>query len=285
MDVNSARTFLAIVDTGNFNRAADLVHVTQSTVSARIKTLEESLGQQLFNRSKSGVTLTNAGNHFVSHAQNIVHSWEQARHDVALPENYQSVIVLGGQFTLWDSLLLKWVPWVQRSLPDIALRTELGSSPELMKMLLDGQIDIAVMYSPQHRTGFEIEELYTDTLELYSTSFKTKNPGEQGYVYIDWGPEFKSAYVESFPTLGPPALAMSHGPMGLNHIVEFGGSGFFPLSSVSEYVENETLFKVSDTPSFTRSVYVVYPSENVADQGFKTGLQGLRYIASLEGKD
>jgi DNA-binding transcriptional LysR family regulator len=48
MDVTSARTFLAIVDTGNFNRTAEIVNVTQSTVSARIKALEGSLDQKLF---------------------------------------------------------------------------------------------------------------------------------------------------------------------------------------------------------------------------------------------
>ena len=54
MDVAAAKTFLAIVEAGNFVAAAQRLHVTQSTVSARIKTLESALGRELFIRNKAG---------------------------------------------------------------------------------------------------------------------------------------------------------------------------------------------------------------------------------------
>ncbi|MDX1743391.1 MAG: LysR family transcriptional regulator, partial [Ruegeria sp.] len=61
MDIELARTFLAVVETGTFFDAANRVHVTQSTVSMRIRTLEQQLGQAVFERGKSGATLTPAG--------------------------------------------------------------------------------------------------------------------------------------------------------------------------------------------------------------------------------
>ena len=54
MDVTLARTFLTVMDTGSFVLAAERLHVTQSTISSRIKTLEDLLGRSLFDRSKSG---------------------------------------------------------------------------------------------------------------------------------------------------------------------------------------------------------------------------------------
>jgi len=63
MDIELARTFLAVVETGSFLDAADKVHVTQSTVSTRIRTLEQQLGRPVFERSKTGATLTPAGVH------------------------------------------------------------------------------------------------------------------------------------------------------------------------------------------------------------------------------
>jgi LysR family transcriptional regulator, flagellar master operon regulator len=53
MDIDRARTFLEIVHSGSFLRAADRLHVTQTTVSARIRTLEEELGRQLFIRNRN----------------------------------------------------------------------------------------------------------------------------------------------------------------------------------------------------------------------------------------
>lgn len=61
MDVDLARTFLTISETAHFGKAARALNVTQSTISARIKTLEDMLGQPLFVRSKLGTTLTQIG--------------------------------------------------------------------------------------------------------------------------------------------------------------------------------------------------------------------------------
>ena len=64
MDTELARTFLEIVSTGSFVRAAERLNVGQTTVSARIKMLEQQLGRALFVRNKAGATLLPPGNSF-----------------------------------------------------------------------------------------------------------------------------------------------------------------------------------------------------------------------------
>ena len=83
MDTELARTFLAVVATGNFISAADRLHVTQSTVSARIHALERTLGCILFVRNRGGTTLTAAGRQFQKHASTLVRTVEQARTSLA----------------------------------------------------------------------------------------------------------------------------------------------------------------------------------------------------------
>ncbi len=61
MDITLARTFLDIVSAGSFVRAAERLHVTQTAVSARVRTLEEQVGATLFVRNKAGASLTPAG--------------------------------------------------------------------------------------------------------------------------------------------------------------------------------------------------------------------------------
>ena len=56
MDVDLARTLVAIVETGSFKEAANKLYLTQSAVSARIKILEDAVGKRLLERSKSGAT-------------------------------------------------------------------------------------------------------------------------------------------------------------------------------------------------------------------------------------
>ena len=69
MDTELARTFLEIVSTGSFIRAAERLNVGQTTVSARIRTLEQQLGRPLFVRNKGGASLTPAGEQFLRYAR------------------------------------------------------------------------------------------------------------------------------------------------------------------------------------------------------------------------
>ena len=67
MDIELARTFLAVVTTGSFQGAADGLNVTQTAVSARIRSLEDELGRRVFVRNKAGARLTVAGQLFLRH--------------------------------------------------------------------------------------------------------------------------------------------------------------------------------------------------------------------------
>ena len=132
MDINLARTFLAIVETGSFLRAAERLHVTQTAVSARVKALEELLGRKLFVRNKSGATLTPAGVRFRRSASTLVQVWERARQQVGMPPGRRAVLTVGCEISLWDPLLLNWLLFMRTSAPHFALRTEVGFPDDLL---------------------------------------------------------------------------------------------------------------------------------------------------------
>jgi len=100
MDITAARTFLEIVKTGSFVRAAANLNVTQTTVSARVRVLEEQLDRQLFVRNKAGARLTPAGDQFLRYATTLVQVWETARHQVAMPAGRENVVSVGGEHSL-----------------------------------------------------------------------------------------------------------------------------------------------------------------------------------------
>ena len=98
MDTELARTFLSVVAAGNFVKAGERLFVTQSTVSARIQSLEEQLGCRLFERNKGGTTLTAAGKQFQRHAVSLMRTLQQARQDVGTPTGYRASLTIGGRF-------------------------------------------------------------------------------------------------------------------------------------------------------------------------------------------
>jgi DNA-binding transcriptional LysR family regulator len=126
LETDLARTFLAVVAAGNFIKAADRLHVTQSTVSTRIRSLEEQLGCTLFVRNKAGTALTPAGQRLQKHAATLVRTVERARQEVGVPAGYQATLTVGGRFGLWEGLLLRWLPLIGELAPDVSVRAEVG---------------------------------------------------------------------------------------------------------------------------------------------------------------
>ena len=111
MDIEQARTFLAIAAHGSFLEASRRLHVTHSTVSVRIQKLEEEFGAQLFVRNRSGASLTPSGRRFVQHAKTLVLTIEQARHDVGLPSRFRASVRIG------DVVKVFVTPQLSRFLP------------------------------------------------------------------------------------------------------------------------------------------------------------------------
>jgi DNA-binding transcriptional LysR family regulator len=290
MDTELARTFLTVVAAGNFVSAADRLHVTQSTVSARIHALEELLGCTLFVRNKAGASLTSAGRQFQKHASTLVRTVEQARHDVGVPRGFRAALTVGGRFGLWEQLLLKWLPLMQVRAPDISIRAEIGLEADLMQNLVEGRLDVGVMYVPQSRPGLTIEPLLEERLVLVSTEGATDRsstgttyisgnvPGP-GYVYVDWGPEFYAQHSVSFPDFIGPALSANIGWLGLQHVLANGGAGYFPIRVIKPHLETGRLSVVAGTLEFTLQAYLVYPAETASD-ALQIALEGIREVAA-----
>jgi len=279
MDIELARTFIAVFKTGNFNRAAEHINVTQSTVSTRIQNLEAQLGQQLFQRSRAGTEPTAAGRRFQSHAANLVRVWQHACQELALPETIEEVLSIGGQFTLWDELLGAWLRWMERNQSKIAIRAEIGFPDDLMQRLISGDIDISVMYTPQNRSGFTIEKLLEDRLVAVSTEPDRGGPGAAGYIYVDWGPEFRTEHAQAFPETVLPNLSISHGILAQSYILKQGGSAYLPLRIVDRHLKSGSLYRIKKAPTFYRPAYVVFPAERSDSPHMTKALQGLKRVA------
>jgi len=122
MDTELARTFLTVITSGSFISAAERLHVSQSTVSTRIHTLEDQLGCTLFVRSKAGTTLTSAGRQFQRHAATLVRT-------IGIPEGFSGTLVVGGRIGLWEEFLLKWLQLMRAARPENSVRAENGLEP------------------------------------------------------------------------------------------------------------------------------------------------------------
>ncbi|OYU09464.1 MAG: LysR family transcriptional regulator [Pseudomonas sp. PGPPP1] len=145
-DLELLHTLVCVVDEGSFTRAAERVHRTQSTVSQQIRKLEDSVGQVLLVRDRSGqhVSPTEQGELLTQYARRLLSLSREARD--ALNTDTRLVQVRLGvpedfDATRMASILSGFV----RARPQARLETVSGMSTELRRQLDKGDIDIALV--------------------------------------------------------------------------------------------------------------------------------------------
>jgi DNA-binding transcriptional LysR family regulator len=258
------------------------LHVAQTTVSARVRLLEQQLGRPLFVRNKAGATLTPAGEQFLRFAPAFVQLWQRARQQVAVPEGHRAVLTVGSEVSLWQPLLLEWVRKMRDSHPDIALRVHVDVPQDLINHVASGLVDIAIMYAPQHRPALEIDLLMEEELVLVTTDLKSYRADDPHYIHVEWGPDFSLHHAVSFPDI-TPSLVANLGPLALNYVLLEGGSGYFRMNAVQPYLQSGQLHLVPGAPHFSFPVYALH-SVNVDADTLGVALAVLRAVASVEVK-
>lgn len=278
MDIAAARTFLEIVKTGSFVRAAANLNITQTAVSARVRVLEEQLDRQLFTRNKAGARLTPAGDQFLRYATTLVQVWDRARHQVALPVGRADVVTVGGEHSLWNPLLRDWLVWMRSECPDVAIRAHIDVADRLVDQVQEGVLDLAVVYAPPQRTGIVPELLLEETLVAVTTDAEGRAARGDDYVYVDWGAEFRGSHHTAFPDAPSPALSVNHGPLAMDYILAVGGSGYFRMEAARPHLDSGRLKLLRNKPRFSYSVYAVYSTK--ADERLMERVRrGLRAVA------
>ncbi|MCI5073997.1 LysR family transcriptional regulator [Oricola sp.] len=256
MNVEHARTFLAVADTGSFVAAAERLHVTQSTVSARVGALEKTLGARLFVRNRSGAVLTNSGGRFLRYAGQLVRTMERARQDIGLPKQFRGRVVIGARMGLWDGAMVDWFASLSRAYPEVSFRAEIGFEAELMQGLVEGRIDVGIMFTPQRRPNLSVVPFLTERLVMV-TSDRDLDMRPEAYIHVDWGPEFDNQFSASFPEFPGPAVTVNIGWLGLQCLEKNGGCGYFPERLARSRIAEGRLFVLPDAPVFELPAWVL----------------------------
>ncbi|YCH22607.1 LysR family transcriptional regulator [Pseudomonas sp. D1-3] len=255
MDIDLTRTFLEIVRSGSFIAAAERMHVTQTAITARIQKLESHLGSTLFVRNRAGARLTPDGEAFVTYANQIQQTWEAAQRDLPLPDGYHNVLHIGGEVSLCNPLMLRWVSAIRQGIEGYAVRAQVAECASLLRQVEMGVMDAALVYQPTYWAGMQVEQVLEEKLILV----RAANP--EPYVYIDWSDSFRAQHDRALPDKARAPVSFNLGPLALQYILEHGGSGYFRTRVVQSYLDKKVLERVPRAPEFSYPTYLVYSRE------------------------
>jgi len=281
MTLEQLESFIAVAEVGSFRAAASRLHVSQPTVSARIQALEDRLNRKLFIRSRQGVSLTAAGATFQRYAMTAVQAIAQGRQEAMLDDRYAGTIALGVQLYMWEELVEPWVAWMTEAAPDLALRIEPDYSNGIMDQLVNGLLDLGVLFEPRPIPGVVVETLADEPLWLVATH-PDETAWEDDYVAVYWGQEFQNAFARSFPLQPQPRIPFGLSAMAPRHILQHDGSAVLSARSVRGLVADGRLRRVQGAPEFVRPVFLAYREASASDPHTITAINGLKRVMGRE---
>lgn len=169
-DHRQLRSFLAIVDRGSLNRAAQSLHMTQPTLSRLLAEMELKLGQRLFERSPKGMIPTQAGEVLIPHARLILHEMGVADDALgALGGLRRGTVRVGALATIARSILPHAVAQLLASSPGLSVSLLEQPDDRLTAALLQREIDVMItaMLPPTEGIAVIRECKYDDKISVF----------------------------------------------------------------------------------------------------------------------
>lgn len=156
MEIRTLRYFIAVANEKNITKAADILHITQPTLSRQIKELEDELGTVLLIRGKRSLTLTNDGMLLKKYAEDIVGIANRAEQEFLTSKSAVSrSVAIGATEALGGRILAEYMKRFSDKYPDVQFELYNAMADSIIERLDNGVLDIGLLLEPVDTTKYE----------------------------------------------------------------------------------------------------------------------------------
>ena len=145
MEIRHLKSFKTIVDLGGFGRAANHLGYAQSSITAHIQAIENTLGSPLFNRLGRKLVLTETGENFLSHAIEIIRIYDLSTESSSDDNLPSGSLTIGSPESLTVYQLLPIIKEYNKLYPNVDISLKAGNGDQLCDYLRSGEIDVAIL--------------------------------------------------------------------------------------------------------------------------------------------
>jgi len=261
--------FVELTETLNFSRASERIGISQPSLSTAIKRLEVSIGTALFIRSKTGVTLTQAGKRLLAHTKQLMQLWESVKSE-ALASHFEieGSISFGCHPSVALYALSHFLPQLMADYPKLEINIKHDLSRRILEGIINLSIDIGIIVNPVRHPDLIIQKLSDDTVTFWHSSAhkNTQQKLASGDAVIICDPElmqtqwllknmqkngFKYRRLLTSCSLEVIANLTAHG----------AGIGILP-SGVAASITTHKLNSIAKMPVYHDEICLVYRHEN-----------------------
>jgi DNA-binding transcriptional LysR family regulator len=166
MDLGQIDAFVQVSAHSSFSRAAEVLQLTQPSITARIQSLERELGEELFERGGRGVRLTDAGHAFLPYAERVLQTVAEGRDIIDEVRNVDiGSLYLGSAFTISTYALPHILRTFRSRYSGVDVSIHTGRSEQVLAMLQADEVQVGLVRSLSHQ-DVETVHLYDDEIVL-----------------------------------------------------------------------------------------------------------------------
>ncbi len=164
LDSRRLETFRMVALCGRVSEAARHLHLSQPAVTAQVQQLESALGRSLFNRSRSGIQLTEDGRRLLETAEALHRLLGEAEQAMAEPRSQLGPLRLGASTTAAAYVLPRILATFQRRHPAVQIHLEVGNTEQVQAWLREGRVDLGMVEGLRRASGLRLEPFRDDEL-------------------------------------------------------------------------------------------------------------------------
>ncbi|WP_273851539.1 LysR family transcriptional regulator [Guptibacillus spartinae] len=234
MDFEQLKTFLTVVDVKSFSKAAEILHITQSTVTTRIQTVESFYGGSLLIRDKKAIKLTPLGIKLFPYLNRQMDLWAKSKQVALEVLESPTTFTLAGTYSIWRENIIDAIKQSLSPVHTLKLITE--HSSVIIDKVLDGTIDIGFVYNKPINKNINSFTIIEDTIGLYAPTDipidsieNIRELSELPWIHLNWGYDFETWIKNEFePNYLEPLIEVGHSDLEIKLINELKGIGFLP---------------------------------------------------------
>lgn len=243
MDIHQFEYVMAIAEEKSFSKAAKKLYISQPSLSQYIMRLEKQLGVKLFDRTTNPPILTFAGEKYLESAKSILNMESKLRRELGdIANSKKGRITIGAPIPTERYILPLILPEFHKRFPEIEIIIKEYPSTYLEKLLMEGKIDIAILYLPVHKEDVICEPILVDKVFLvappgYDIRFAMNNEKQQKidfsylkdekFILLKPGQKMRSVADEIFKCAKfKPNIILETGNLDTAYRLAVSGMGF-----------------------------------------------------------
>ena len=272
MNYEELKTFIKLCEVKNFTKTAELLNMSQPTVSLHIKNLETEFQTQLFHRIRKQLSLTSTGEILLERAKQMTQLYDQAKqHILDHHEKIQGELKIGATFTIGEYILPAFISELKTQYPTLKLQITIGNTEEIVRAVKLLQVDIGLIEGTTTEKELTIQPFMKDELVLIShfnhplaqkVKLSIDDLQDQSWVLRESGSgtgDYLRHFLQTNGLRIQSSLFMSSSQSVKEAVIYDLGLSLLSLHTIKRELQLQVLRKLTiDYPPFTRTLSYIY---------------------------